>query len=147
MISRPDIATLEAEIVDEFLVVDDWMDKYAYLIDMGKDLPPLDAAFKQEVFRVKGCQSNVWLRAWDESDFVFFEADSDAMITKGLIALMIRVLSGQPATAIVASDLGFLDKIGLRKHLSANRSNGLTAMISKMKAHAAVLGGVNQSIT
>ena len=142
----PDMSFSEAEIIEEFAIVDDWMDKYAYLIDMGKGLEPLDDEFKQDVFRVKGCQSQVWLRAWHDDHRVYFRADSDAMITKGLIALLIRVLSGQPAPAIVAANLYFLDEIGLRKHLSANRSNGLTAMIAKMKSHAAVLGGINHSL-
>lgn len=142
--NHPDIATIEAEIVDEFALFDDWMDKYAYLIEMGKSLPPLDEAFKQEPFRVKGCQSNVWLRSWENDGRVQFEADSDAMITKGLIALLIRVLSDQPPGDVVEANLRFVDEIGLRKHLSPNRSNGLTAMIAKMKSHAAVLGGVNQ---
>jgi cysteine desulfuration protein SufE len=141
----PDISCSEAEIVEEFAMFDDWMDKYAYLIDMGKGLEPLDEEFKQDAFRVKGCQSQVWLRAWEGNDRVYFEADSDAMITKGLIALLIRVLSGQSAPAIVAADLDFLDEIGLRRHLSTNRSNGLSAMITKMKSHAAVLAGVNHS--
>lgn len=140
---RSDIAAIEAEIVDEFALFDDWMDKYAYLIEMGKSLPPLDESFKQEPFRVKGCQSNVWLRAWEEEGRVQFEADSDAMITKGLIALLMRVLSDQPPGVVVDADLRFVDEIGLRKHLSPNRSNGLTAMIAKMKSHAAVFGGVN----
>ncbi len=137
------MSSSEAEIVEEFSIVDDWMDKYAYLIDLGKGLEALDEEFKQDAFRVKGCQSKVWLRAWEVNDRVYFAADSDAMITKGLIALLIRVLSGQPAAAIVAADLDFLDEIGLRKHLSANRSNGLTAMIAKMKSHAAVLADIN----
>ncbi len=141
----PSISSIEAEIIDEFTVVDDWMDKYAYLIDLGKDLPSLNEEFKQEAFRVKGCQSKVWLRAWEDSQRVYFEADSDAMITKGLIALLIRVLSGQSAASIVEAELEFVDEIGLRKHLSANRSNGLTAMITRMKSHAAVLGEVNYS--
>lgn len=139
------IAVLEASIVDDFSMFEDWMDKYAYLIDMGKELPPLDDEFKQEAFRVKGCQSRVWLRAWAEDERVFFEADSDAMITKGLIALLVRVLSGQPADDIVQSKLAFVDEIGLRRHLSANRSNGLTSMIEKMKTHAAVLGNVKST--
>lgn len=142
----PDIPACEAEIIDEFAIVDDWMDKYAYLIDMGKSLEPLNEEFKQDIFRVKGCQSRVWLRAWQDDHRVYFAADSDAMITKGLIALLIRVLSGQPAPAIVAADLDFLDETGLRKHLSANRSNGLTAMITKMKSHAAVLDSINHSL-
>ena len=140
-----DIAARETEVVDDFSVVTDWMDKYAYLIDMGKALEPLDDEYKQEAFGVKGCQSMVWLRAWLDEEYVFFAADSDALITKGLIALLIRVLSGQPAESIVGADLGFLDEIGLRNHLSANRSNGLSAMITKMKSHAAVLGDVKHS--
>lgn len=144
MSDRADIAAIEEEIVEEFSIFDDWMDKYAYLIDMGKSLPPLDEVYKQDTFRVKGCQSRVWLRAWEDDGRIQFEADSDAMITKGLIALLIRVLSGQAPADIVDSKLEFVDQIGLRKHLSPNRSNGLTAMIGKMKSHAAVLGGINE---
>ncbi len=136
---------IEAEIVEEFELFDDWMDKYAYLIDVGKGLATLDEVYKQEAFRVKGCQSKVWLRSWSDGMHIHFEADSDAMITKGLIALLIRVLSGQPASDIVAANLGFVDQIGLRQHLSANRSNGLTAMITKMKTHAAVLGDLKEA--
>jgi len=136
---------IEAEIVEEFELFDDWMDKYAYLIDVGKGLASLDEVYKQEAFRVKGCQSKVWLRSWSDGMHIHFEADSDAMITKGLIALLIRVLSGQPASDIVAANLGFVDQIGLRQHLSANRSNGLTAMITKMKTHAAVLGDLKEA--
>lgn len=139
-----DIASREAEIIEDFSIFGDWMDKYGYLIDMGKVLESLDDEYKREAFRVKGCQSTVWLRAWKDNGLIFFAADSDAFITKGLIALLIRVLSGQPASSIVAANLEFLDQIGLRKHLSANRSNGLTAMITKMKSHAAALGDENQ---
>lgn len=145
MSSHLDIASIEREIVDEFSIFDNWMDKYSYLIDMGKNLPDLDEQYKQDSFRVKGCQSKVWLRAWEEGGSIHFEADSDAMITKGLIALLIRVLNAQPPADIVAAKLGFVDEIGLRKHLSANRSNGLTAMIEKMKSHAAVLGETKES--
>jgi cysteine desulfuration protein SufE len=141
------ISRIEAEIIDEFSLLDDWMDRYAFLIEMGRALPDLDDTFKQEAFRVKGCQSNVWLRAWTDDGLVFFEADSDAMITKGLIALLVRVFSGQPAKAIVDADLSFIDAIGLRKHLSPNRSNGLTAMITKMKGHATALGGASLTET
>ena len=141
-----DIPTIEAEIIDEFSLFDDWMDKYAYLIDIGKSLEPLDDRFKEDAFRVKGCQSNVWLRSWSEDDRIHFEADSDAIITKGLIGLLVRVLSRQPPSDIVDARLDFVDKIGLRKHLSTNRSNGLTAMIRKMKQHASVLGSIKESI-
>ena len=141
-----DIATIEAEIIDEFSLFDDWMDKYSYLIDIGKNLAPLDDEFKQEAFRVKGCQAKVWLRTWSENERINFEADSDAMITKGLIALLVRVLGGQSPSDIVDARLDFVDEIGLRKHLSTNRSNGLTAMIRKMKQHAAVVGGIKESV-
>ena len=144
MSDASDMPVIEAEIVEEFELFDDWMDKYAYLIDVGKGLASLDEVYKQEAFRVKGCQSKVWLRSWSDGMHIHFEADSDAMITKGLIALLIRVLSGQPASDIVAANLGFVDQIGLRQHLSANRSNGLTAMITKMKTHAAVLGDLKE---
>ncbi|MFC2085628.1 SufE family protein [Bacteroidota bacterium] len=131
------IAEREAEVVDEFSLMDDWMDRYAYLIDMGKALKPMNDAYKHDSFHVKGCQSNVWLRSWVDNRLLFFEAESDAMITKGLIALLIRVLSGTQPSEIMSARLEFLDEIGLRTHLSTNRSNGLSAMIAKMKSLAA----------
>ncbi len=132
----PSIADIEAEIIDDFSLFEDWMDKYAYIIDIGKSLPPLDEKFKDERHRVHGCQSNVWLRAAQEDGRMVFEADSDAFISKGLIGLLIRVLSGQKPEAIVDAELGFVDATGIRQHLSGNRSNGLRAMIKKMKAYA-----------
>ena len=138
MTSVQPISAIESEIVEEFSLFDDWMDRYAYLIDLGKSLEDLPEEYKTEPFRVKGCQSNVWLRSWAEGDRVFFAADSDAMITRGLVALLVRVLSGQPATEIVDAPLDFVDEIGLRKHLSTNRSNGLSAMIARMKRMASV---------
>lgn len=132
------IPEIEAEIVEEFSLFDDWMDKYAYLIDIGKNLPDLDDAYKIEALRVKGCQAKVWLRSWVEEGRVFFAADSDAMITRGLVGLLVRVLSGQPATEVIDAPLLFIDEIGLRQHLSTNRSNGLSAMIGRMKATASI---------
>lgn len=136
MKSGKTIPQIEAEIVEEFSLFDDWMDRYAYLIDIGKSLPDLDEEFKTEAFRVKGCQSNVWLHSWVDDGRVFFEADSDALITRGLVGLLMRVLSGQPAPEVADARLDFVDKIGLRQHLSTNRSNGLTAMINRMKTSA-----------
>jgi cysteine desulfuration protein SufE len=138
MTERKSIGEIESEIIEEFSLFDDWMDRYGYLIDIGKELDNLDDRFKTEAFRVKGCQSNVWLHSWTEDGRVYFEADSDAMITRGLVGLLMRVLSGQPAGEIVATPLRFIDEIGLRQHLSTNRSNGLSAMIERMKASAAV---------
>lgn len=138
MRSAKTITEIEAEIVEEFALFDDWMDRYGYLIDIGKNLADLDDRFKTDAFRVKGCQSNVWLHSWIDNGRVFFEADSDALITRGLVGLLMRVLNGQPASDVAEAPLDFVDEIGLRQHLSTNRSNGLTAMISRMKASAAL---------
>lgn len=135
----PALADVEREIVEEFAFFDDWADRYAYLMDLGKKLPPLDPADCTEENRVRGCQSRVWLRSDLIDDLVRYRADSDAMITKGLIALLIRVLSGRPPAEIVRAPLTFIDEIGMRKHLSPNRSNGLNAMVRRMKADAARL--------
>jgi len=138
MKSAKTITEIEAEIVEEFALFDDWMDRYGYLIDIGKNLPDLDDRFKTDAFRVKGCQSNVWLHSRIDNGRVFFEADSDALITRGLVGLLMRVLNGQPVSDVAEAPLAFIDEIGLRQHLSTNRSNGLTAMISRMKASAAL---------
>jgi cysteine desulfuration protein SufE len=127
------IKDIEAEIVEEFSLFDDWMDKYQYIIEMGQDLPGLPEADKTEDHIVNGCVSQVWLKAEDQGDQLAYAADSDAIITKGLIAILVRVLSGQPAEEIVKADLSFVDAVGIRQHLSPNRSNGLNAMIKKMK--------------
>ncbi|HLP52970.1 MAG TPA: SufE family protein [Chitinophagales bacterium] len=131
------IAEIEDEIVAEFDLFDDQMEKYEYIIDIGKKLPPLDAAYMTDDFLVKGCQSKVWLHASEKHGLLYFEADSNSTITKGIIALLIRVLSGKSATEITNAQLGFIDRINLRSHLSSQRSNGLTSMIQKMKAYAA----------
>lgn len=131
------IAEIEDEIVEEFDLFDDQMDKYEYIIDLGKKLPALDAKYATDDFLVKGCQSKVWLHASKNDGTILFEADSNTAITKGIIALLVRVLSNQKPTDILNAQLGFIDRINLRSHLSSQRSNGLTAMIQKMKAYAA----------
>lgn len=132
----PTITEIENEIVEEFSLFDDQMDKYEYIIDIGKKLPALGEKYMSDDFLVKGCQSKVWLHAYEKDGRIFFEADSNTAITKGIIALLVRVLSGQRAAEIVTCPLAFIDAINLRAHLSSQRSNGLTAMIAKMKAYA-----------
>ena len=130
------ISETEDEIVEEFGLFDDQMDKYEYIIDLGKKLNPLDARYMTDDYLVKGCQSKVWLHAYKDGYLVFFEADSNTSITKGIIAILIRVLSGQPAKEIINNPLAFIDRINLRSHLSSQRSNGLTAMIQRIKTYA-----------
>lgn len=131
------ITSIENEIVDEFELFDDQMEKYEYIIDLGKKLPPLDEKYRQDDYLVRGCQSKVWLHAFKKDDRIFFEADSNSAITKGIIALLVRVLSGQSAVEITAAPLTFIDRIQLRSHLSSQRSNGLSSMLQKMKTYAA----------
>ncbi|MFK7844996.1 MAG: SufE family protein [Rhodothermales bacterium] len=130
------IAAEELEIIEEFNFFDDWMGRYEHLIDLGRSLPLIDPEFQTDEFKIKGCQSQVWLKAWEEDQRVFFSANSDAAITKGLIALLVRVLSGQPPAEIVNADLGFLEKLEMKEHLSPTRKNGLNAMIKQMKLYA-----------
>jgi cysteine desulfuration protein SufE len=130
------MADIEAEIVEEFNLFEDQLDKYEYLIDIGKKLAPLDPKYSSDDFLVKGCQSKVWLHAYEKDGRIYFEADSNTAITKGIIALLVRVLSGQKAVDILNNPLAFIDLINLRSHLSSQRSNGLTSMIHKMKAYA-----------
>ncbi len=130
------ISEIEDEVVEEFELFDDQMDKYEHIIEMGKKLKPLDAKYMTDDFLVKGCQSKVWLHAYKEGDKVFFEADSNSSITKGIIALLVRVLSGQHPTDIINNPLAFIDRANLRAHLSSQRSNGLTAMIQRIKTYA-----------
>ena len=132
------IKEITEELIADFDLFDDWADKYEYLISLGKELPRMDVIDKTEDNTVKGCQSKVWLKAKNELDVVVFEADSDAIITKGIIALLVKVFNGQNAEEIVNADLSFIDKIGLKEHLSPNRSNGLIAMVQKMKTYALV---------
>ncbi len=127
------IAAIEQEIVDEFSMFDDPLDRYEYIIDIGKALPAMNDDLKVEENRVHGCQSKVWLNPNLQDGMIHFEADSDTVITKGIIALLVRVLSGQQPDAIISANLGFIDKIDLRSHLSSQRANGLASMIKKMK--------------
>ena len=124
------------DIIEEFDLFSDWMDKYENIIEIGKDLPLIDAKYKVPENLIKGCQSNVWLHPEFKEGKVWFTADSDAIITKGLISMMIRVLSGHSPEEIVDSELYFIDTIGLQNHLSPNRSNGLLAMLKQMKMYA-----------
>lgn len=126
-------------VVDEFAIFDDWMDKYAYLIELGKELPLIDPKYKNETHLISGCQSRVWLHADMENGKVKFTADSDAVITKGIISLLIRVLSNSVPSDIVVADLSFLDEIGLKAHLSPTRANGLVSMIKQMQLYARAL--------
>jgi cysteine desulfuration protein SufE len=130
------IETIEAEIVDEFSLFDSWEDKYEYIIDMGKKLPPLSTEFKKDENKIKGCQSTVWMHSDIKDGKVYYEADSDAMIVKGLVSLLIRVFSGQPPEAVINAPVKFIDDIGMTSHLAQTRSNGLRAMIKQMKLDA-----------
>lgn len=123
-------------IIEEFELFDDWMDKYNYLIEISKDLPKIDPKLKNNEHLISGCQSKVWLNAELKGDKVVFSADSDAIITKGIIALLIRVLSYRTPEEIMNTDLYFIDEIGLRQNLSPTRSNGLLAMVKQMKLYA-----------
>lgn len=130
------IKDIEEEIVDEFNMFDTWIDKYDYLIDLGKSLPKIDNIYKTQDNIITGCQSQVWLHAKKEDNKVVFTADSDAIMTKGIIAMLIRVLSGQKAENIINTNLDFIDKIGLNEQLSQTRANGLNSMIKEMKIYA-----------
>ena len=138
MNATPSIEEIEKEIVEEFSLFDSWDDKYEYIIDLGKKLPPLDQQFKVDENKVKGCQSTVWLAADYRDGRVFYKADSDAVIVKGLVSMLIRVLSGQTPDAVVAAKLDFINEIGMTGHLAQTRSNGLVAMVKNMKNYALV---------
>ncbi len=126
----------EQEIIEEFEIFDDWMDKYNYIIELGKSVPEINPEYKKEKHIIRGCQAQVWLHAEYKDGKVIYTADSDALITKGIIALLIKVLSGQPPQEIINADMAFIDQIGLREHLSQTRSNGLLNMIKQMKLYA-----------
>lgn len=132
---------VQDEIVAEFESFDEWMDRYAYLIELGKSLAPMDPQDKSDEHLIKGCQSRVWVRPEARDGTIVFHADSDAAITKGIIALLVRVLSGRTPQEIAQADLRFIDQIGLQENLSPTRSNGLLAMIQQMKRYAAGRGG------
>lgn len=126
----------ERNIISEFDMFDDWMSKYEYIIDLGKELEPFPLESKKEENLIRGCQSQVWLTSEEKQGLVFFQADSDAIITKGLVALMVKALSGSSAEEILNAKMDFVDAVGLKEHLSPNRSNGLVSMIKQMKMYA-----------
>lgn len=126
----------EELLIEEFEQFEDWMDKYNYLIELGKSVPLISDEYKQKQYLISGCQSQVWLHAEYKEGVINFTADSDAVITKGIVHLLIRVLSGETPEEIMKNNLAFLDELGLKEHLSPTRSNGLTSMIKQMKLYA-----------
>lgn len=133
------INEIQDELIEDFAFYGDWMEKYEYIIQLGKEVPLIDEKYKTDQFIIKGCQSKVWLYPEVIDGKVFFKADSDAVITKGLVSLMVKVLSGHTAKEIVAADLYFIDQIGLKEHLSPTRANGLLSMVKQMKLYAIAL--------
>ncbi|CAM4441363.1 SufE family protein [Flavobacterium terrigena] len=130
------IKEIQNEIVDEFSMFDDWMERYEYIIELGKGLPIIEEQYKTEDNIIKGCQSKVWVHAEEKDGKVVFSADSDAILTKGIIAILIRAFSNQTPAAILEANTDFVDEIGLKEHLSATRANGLVSMIKKIKMYA-----------
>jgi len=130
------IKAIQDEIVDEFSMFDDWMERYEYIIELGKKLPLIHEEYKTEDNLIKGCQSKVWLKGEQSEDKIVFTADSDAILTKGIIAILIRVFSNQSASDIIDADMSFIDEIGLKEHLSPTRANGLVSMIKNIKMYA-----------
>jgi len=130
------IETLQNNIIDEFSIFEDWMERYEYMIELGKTLPLIDPVYKTDENIIKGCQSKVWLHANYENGVLIFSADSDAIITKGIVAILIRVFSNQSPEAILNADTNFIDIIGLKEHLSPTRANGLVSMIKQIKLYA-----------
>ena len=130
------IKEIQEEIIDEFSMFDEWMDRYQYIIDLGKSLPIIESKFKLDENLIKGCQSKVWLYSELENDKIKYSADSDAILTKGIAALLIRVYSGQKPNDILTAETRFIDEIGLKEHLSPTRANGLVSMIKQIKLYA-----------
>lgn len=130
------IKEIQDSIVEDFSMLDDWMDRYSMLIEMGKDCPIIDTQYRNDEHLINGCQSRVWLHAEIKDGKMYFTADSDAVITKGIIYLLIKVFSGQTPSDILAADMSFLDEIGLKEHLSPTRSNGLLSMVKQMMLYA-----------
>ena len=130
------IQEIQDEIVDEFSMFDDWMQRYEYIIDLGKSLPLIDEQYKTEDNIIKGCQSKVWVHGEQNEDKIVFTSDSDAILSKGIIAILIRAFSNQKAADILEANTDFIDKIGLKEHLSPTRANGLVSMIKKIKMYA-----------
>jgi cysteine desulfuration protein SufE len=130
------IKDIQEEIVDEFSMFDDWMQRYEYIIELGKNLPLIKEEFKIDENLIKGCQSKVWLQGEQNDDKIVFTADSDAILTKGIIAILIRVFSNQTPKDIIDANMDFIDEIGLKEHLSPTRANGLVSMIKNIKMYA-----------
>ena len=130
------IKEIQEEIVDEFSMFDDWMERYEYLIDLGKSIPIIDEQYQTDDNIIKGCQSKVWLHAEENSGKIIFTANSDAILTKGIIGLLLRVFSGHTPQEILDADTSFIDEIGLKEHLSPTRANGLVSMIKQIKMYA-----------
>lgn len=137
------IKEIQDEIVDEFSMFDDWMQRYEYIIDLGKALPLIDEKFKTEENIIKGCQSKVWLQGEENNGKIVFTADSDAILTKGIIAILIRAFSNQNASDILEANTDFIDEIGLKEHLSPTRANGLVSMIKQIKMYALAFNAKN----
>ncbi len=130
------INEIQSELVDEFSMFDDWMDRYEYMIELGKSLPMIDSQYKKEENLIKGCQSKVWLHAELEDGKIIYTADSDAIITKGIVSILIRTFTNQSPSEILSADTNFIDEIGLKEHLSPTRANGLVSMIKQIKLYA-----------
>ena len=130
------IETIQNELIDEFSMFEDWMERYEYMIELGKSLPLINSKYKTDENIIKGCQSKVWLHSEFENDKVIFSADSDAIITKGIVAILVRVFSNQSPQAILSANTNFIDAIGLKEHLSPTRANGLVSMIKQIKMYA-----------
>jgi cysteine desulfuration protein SufE len=137
------IKEIQDDIIDEFSMFDDWMQRYEYIIELGKNLPLIQEEFKTEENIIKGCQSKVWLQGEQKDDTVVFTADSDAILTKGIIAILIRVFSNQKPADILEADMDFIDAIGLKEHLSPTRANGLVSMIKNIKMYALAFNSKN----
>ncbi|MBO7233988.1 MAG: SufE family protein [Paludibacteraceae bacterium] len=139
------INELQDEIIEEFAVFDDWMDKYSLLIDMGRNLTPLDESLKTPDNRIEGCQSNVWLDARMRDDLLIFTADSDAVLVKGIVSVLVQILSGHTPEEVLEAELYCIERIGLKEHLSPTRSNGLLAMVKQMKMYALAFQARNKA--
>jgi len=139
------IKEIQNEIIDEFSMFDDWMQRYEYIIELGKSLPLIKEEYKTDENLIKGCQSKVWLQGEQKDDKIVFTADSDAILTKGIIAILIRAFSNQNAEDIIKADTEFIDEIGLKEHLSATRANGLVSMIKNIKMYALAFDSKNKN--
>ncbi|MFC4475754.1 SufE family protein [Flavobacterium chungangensis] len=139
------IKEIQDEIIDEFSMFDDWMQRYEYIIELGKSLPLIKEEYKTDDNLIKGCQSKVWLQGEEQGDKIVFTADSDAILTKGIIAILIRAFSNQKPKDILEADTDFIDEIGLKEHLSATRANGLVSMIKNIKMYALAFDAKNKN--